>query len=109
MSKFKDLFDTTKDETKSETKLSVKSEAKPLSKQSQKQNQREEKLEFTPKLKAQSRNVGKRSDPAYEQVTAYIRKDTYKNVKIALLKENEGQEFSELVEDLLSEWLESRN
>lgn len=50
---------------------------------------------------------GKRSDPDYEQTTAYIRKQTHLGVKIALLKEGKGREYSELVEDLLADWLKS--
>jgi hypothetical protein len=48
---------------------------------------------------------GKRSNPDYEQVTAYIKKETYRNTKIALLQQGNNQEFSELVEQLLSDWL----
>lgn len=55
--------------------------------------------------KKMGRPRGKRSDPDYEQVTAYIRRNTYTATKIALLQENQGREFSELVEDLLSEYL----
>lgn len=54
------------------------------------------------------RPAGKRSDPDYEQVTAYIRKDTHKDVKIALLQEGQGREFSELVQDLLADWIKAR-
>ena len=50
--------------------------------------------------------VGKRSDSDYRQVSAYIRKDTHQEVKIALLQEE--REFSELVEELLRDWLKSR-
>ena len=49
---------------------------------------------------------GKRSDSAYKQVSAYIRKDTHFQVKLALLQE--GREFSDLVEELLGEWVASR-
>ena len=52
---------------------------------------------------------GKRSDPDFEQVTAYIRRHTHQGVKIALLQEGKGQEFSELVEDLLAKWLKARS
>ena len=52
------------------------------------------------------RSIGKRSDPAYEQVTAYIRKRTHDAVKLALLKEGKRRQFSELVEELLSTWTE---
>jgi hypothetical protein len=54
------------------------------------------------------RPAGKRSDPDYEQVTAYIKKATHIDAKIALLQEGQGKEFSELVEDLLSGWLKAR-
>lgn len=53
------------------------------------------------------RPPGKRSNPNYEQVTAYVKRETYKNIKISLLKQDEFSDFSELVEALLSEWLKS--
>jgi hypothetical protein len=55
--------------------------------------------------KRRGRPKGKRSDPEFDQVTAYIRKDTYRNVKIALLGLQEPQEFSELLEELLHSWV----
>lgn len=54
------------------------------------------------------RPKGKRSHPDYEQVTAYIRKDTHRAAKIALLSEGEEREFSELIQDLLEHWLKLR-
>jgi hypothetical protein len=54
------------------------------------------------------RPPGKRSDPSFEQVTAYIPKALYRDVRIRLLQEGQGQEFSELVADVLAAWLESR-
>lgn len=53
----------------------------------------------------QGRPPGKRSNPDFEQVTAYIRGDTHRNVKLALLQEGKGTEFSEIIEELLSAWL----
>ena len=50
--------------------------------------------------------AGKRGDPDYRQVSAYVRKDTHQKVKMALLEEE--REFSELVEDLLRDWLAKR-
>jgi hypothetical protein len=50
--------------------------------------------------------VGKRSNAEYRQVSAYIRKDTHRKVKMALLEED--QEFSELVGRLLEDWLYTR-
>ena len=55
------------------------------------------------------RPPGKRSDPAYDQVTAYIPKALYRDVRILLLQEWQDQEFSELVAELLSAWLAGRN
>lgn len=54
------------------------------------------------------RPKGKRSDPDYDQVTAYIRKETHRQVKIALLTAGQGREFSELVEELLGEFLRTQ-
>ncbi len=51
------------------------------------------------------RPPGKRRHPDFEQVTAYIRKDTHHQVKLALLRELKGRQFSDLVEELLSTWL----
>ncbi len=48
---------------------------------------------------------GKRSNVEFQQVTAYVRRDTYRRVSIKLLdRENKG-EFSELIEELLQKWL----
>ena len=59
--------------------------------------------------KRRGRPPGKRSDPDFEQITAYIRRDTHHSVKVALLQEGKGQEFSELMESLLAKWLKSRS
>lgn len=58
-----------------------------------------------PKKKGRPR--GKRSNPDYEQVTAYIRKETYKNVKKKLLDDPDGRDFSTLLEELLDRWQSS--
>jgi hypothetical protein len=62
-----------------------------------------------PAPKKRGRPSGKRSDADYVQVTAYIHKDTHRDVKIALLKSGGEKDFSELVDDLLAEWLKSRS
>ena len=61
-----------------------------------------------PPKKRGGRPKGKRSDPNFEQVTAYIQKKTHQQVKIALLQNGKGQDFSELVDLLLSEWLSTQ-
>jgi hypothetical protein len=55
------------------------------------------------------RPKGKRSNPDYTQVTSYIRQDTYRKVRMILLQNGDGQEFSELVEDLLCEFLDTQS
>ena len=51
---------------------------------------------------------GKRSNPDFEQVTAYVRSKTYRQTKIALLQQSELEDFSELVEELLRKWLSTQ-
>ncbi|CAN5692887.1 hypothetical protein BH24ACI1_BH24ACI1_13820 [soil metagenome] len=48
------------------------------------------------------KRVGKRSNPDYTQITAYIRKNTHEDVMRKIYKQ---QEFSELLEELLINWL----
>lgn len=59
--------------------------------------------------KKRGRPKGKRSDPDYEQVTAYIKKETYRQVRMALLQQPDSQDFSELVEQLLDDFLRTQN
>jgi hypothetical protein len=49
--------------------------------------------------------TGKRSNPEYGQVSAWIRKDTYRAVQDRLFPER--REFSDLVQALLEKWLNS--
>lgn len=49
------------------------------------------------------RPAGKRSDAEFRQVSALVRRDTYKATQRRLL--DEEREFSELVESLLLAWL----
>ncbi len=48
------------------------------------------------------KRVGKRSNPDYTQITAYIKKNTHEDVMRKIYKQ---KEFSELLEELLSDWL----
>jgi hypothetical protein len=59
--------------------------------------------------KATKRRAGKRNDPDYVQVTAYISKALHKKVKIALVGGEPEKEFSVLVEELLDEWIERQS
>jgi hypothetical protein len=77
--------------------------------------QEEEAIDFVEEVLSASspaikmgRPKGKRSNPDYTQVTAYIRQETYKDIRVLLLQKGDGQEFSELVEELLSEYLKTQ-
>ncbi len=67
----------------------------------------------SPASTAGRRASGKKSDPRYTQVTAYVRKDLYRTVTDALYDDARGrdtkrQEFSELVDELLERWCQER-
>ena len=49
--------------------------------------------------------TGKKNDPIYVGFTTYIRRDTHTAVKIKLLQDGERRELSELVEELLQQWV----
>jgi hypothetical protein len=59
----------------------------------------------TQATRASKRATGKRSDPDYTQITAYIRKGTHEDVMRAIYKR---QELSELIEELLAGWLKKQ-
>lgn len=71
--------------------------------------------EPSPAAESTSRTTtGKKSDPRYKQVTAYVRKDLHRHVTDALYDEARGREdakrkeFSELVDELLEQWWQGR-
>ena len=74
--------------------LSVKSDAKNMSKR--------DKTSVNQTNNDNLRRVGKRSNPDYTQITAYIKKKTHEDVMRKIYKQ---QEFSELLEKLLIGWL----
>lgn len=49
--------------------------------------------------------MGKRDNPDFQQISAYIRKDTYRAVKQAIVTK---RDLSDLVEDLFTEWLKKQ-
>lgn len=51
------------------------------------------------------KSQGKSANPNYTQVMSYISKQTHRQVKMALLQQEQKQDFSELVESLLQQWL----
>ena len=58
----------------------------------------------TPKKRNKS---GKRTDPTYKQVGAYVKKDTYLQIQ-KLLLDKPDKDFSDLVQELLSTYLDNQ-
>ena len=58
----------------------------------------------TPKKR---KSTGKRTDPNYKQVGAYIKKDTYLQIQ-KLLLDKPDKDFSDLVQELLSGYLDNQ-
>jgi hypothetical protein len=54
--------------------------------------------------RGRGRPPGKRTNPDYQQVTIYIPRTLHDRAKIALIQEGR-KEFSELIEDLLADWI----
>lgn len=48
---------------------------------------------------------GKRNDPAYTQISAYIRKDTHRAVMQEIVTK---RDLSDLIEELFAEWLKKQ-
>ena len=48
------------------------------------------------------RPAGKKTNPEYTQVTVYLRKEVHRQAKKLLI--DDGREFSELVDELVSKW-----
>ncbi len=57
--------------------------------------------------KAASKGLAKSADPAFTKFTTYIRKTTHLGVKTRLVSKE--KELSDLVEELLSNWLKENN
>lgn len=52
--------------------------------------------------------TGKRSNDDYRQVSAWVRRDTYRRVQDRLYVKEDRAEFSDLVQSLLEVWLKRR-
>jgi hypothetical protein len=101
-----------------ETEVSPKQKSKEVTPVRAKKKPRSVSKEPTPlspepePLAAESKKMGrprgKRSDPEYEQITAYIRKETHLDIKANLLRDSTKRDFSELIQDLLDKYLSTQ-
>lgn len=56
-------------------------------------------------LPSKFKRPGKRSDPAFSPTTFFVRKDTKRKAVRLLEDEDTGKDLSDLVEQLLSQWV----
>ena len=54
------------------------------------------------------RERGKSKDPRFKFVGSYLRRDTHKKVTLKMVSSDDPRDFSELLEDLLQEWLKAK-
>jgi hypothetical protein len=59
-------------------------------------------------VETKKRGSGKSSNADYTQVLTYVRRDTHKAVKRALLDDDKERNLSDLVEELLAGWLKKQ-
>ena len=60
-------------------------------------------------MRRRGRPPGKRSDPEYQPTTVLIRKQTKKTAVRLLEDTNAGQDLSDLIEQLLGEWIQKQS
>jgi hypothetical protein len=113
MSQFDSLFKTdtkSKTETKPIAKTkTVTTAKKPKTSLSPVANKTAPQLKTSPEAKAEKRERGKSSNADYAQVLTYIKRDTHRAVKKALFDDLHQRDLSELVEELLTGWLEKNS
>ena len=59
-------------------------------------------------LKAPGRPPGKRRDPAYKQYSVLLKKQTHRQVTTILRDQEGGPDVSELLQQLLEQWLQQQ-
>jgi hypothetical protein len=60
-------------------------------------------------VRGKGRPPGKRSDPDYQPTTVLLRKHTKKTASRLLEDASTGQDLSELIEQLLTEWIRQQS
>jgi hypothetical protein len=60
-------------------------------------------------VRGKGRPPGKRSDPDYQPTTVLLRKQTKKTASRLLEDINAGQDLSDLIEQLLGEWIQKQS
>ncbi len=113
MSQFDSLFKTDT-KSKTETKPVAKTETvrmakKPKTSLSPTADKNAPQVKTSPEAKSEKRATGKSSNADFAQVLTYIKRDTHRAVKKALFDDPRQRDLSELVEELLTAWLEKNS
>jgi hypothetical protein len=82
-------------------------EAQPLEEKKAAAPQKVDPVVSSVSVTSQSRG-GKSSNPEFTKITAYIKKATHKKAALILM-DQEKEDFSELLERLVSEWIVKQN
>lgn len=64
-------------------------------------------VQTSDRLAVQKAPMAKSADPEFLKFTTYIRKQTHRAVKVKVVEQ--GREFSDLVEELLTDWLHKQS
>ena len=62
-----------------------------------------------PQKDSKARARGKSSSAEYVQISAYVRKETHKQARKLLLDDERDRDLSDLIEELLHQWVSSRS
>jgi hypothetical protein len=96
-----DALNSDAQKLKKQTKVSEREVSRPTGAPPQLQAQ----LQEEPKIAGNLKKIGKSSNNDYTQVLTYIRRDTHRQIKKVLIDDTEERDLSDLVEELLSDWL----
>ncbi len=113
MSQFDSLFKTdtkSKTETKPVAKTKTVTTAKKTkTSPSPTAGKNAPQVKTSPEAKSEKRPTGKSSNADYAQVLTYVKRETHRAVKKALFDDPQSRDLSELVEELLTAWLEKNS
>jgi len=106
--KFKGVFDARKKRDAPPTLVEVLGSGPAPTELEAKESRAKGILRAADRAPADRKRGGRRSDPDYEPITVFVRKETYRKVKIALLEDERNKQAGDLIEELLSKWIDER-
>lgn len=102
------MFDGVLNNSKASKKNKVEEEVKPtVTSPAETKDIDEATISTSSSTSKKRKSTGKRTDPSYKQVGAYVKKDTYLQIQ-KLLLDQPDKDFSDLVQELLSGYLDNQ-